>query len=137
MDGSERDSTHDWLVPAAAAPPLLSELELRIDEALVIARASEEAVREVGDAAIDAAKQARRAAELAERASVAALDASRSGGSMPPPEGGAGSTPLVDVGLRSFSERADRVVARLRALQRRPPPSGAASAVAGRRRSRG
>lgn len=127
MERAERDSTQDWLLPAGSAPPLLRELELRIDEAVVIARASEEAVREVGDAAIDAARQARRAAELAERASEVALEASRD----------TGSGTVEEAGLRDFSERADRVSARLRALQRRPAPSGIASAGAARRRSRG
>jgi hypothetical protein len=127
MERVERDSTQDWLLPAGSTPPLLRELELRIDEAVVIARASEAAVREVGDAAIDAALQACRAAELAERASEAALEARR----------GARSDSAQEDGLREFSERADRVAARLRALQRRPSPNGLASAGADRRRSRG
>ena len=59
----------------------LSELVARIDEALATARASEAAVMTVGAAALDAAEQARRAADLAERASAAMLE--RSG---PPPE---------------------------------------------------
>ena len=106
MEGAERDDTQDWLLPEGSAPPLLSELEGRIDEALIIAKASEKAVMAVGDAALDAAQQARRAAELAERAAEAALSAT------PAP-------PVVayeDVALRNFSERADRVVARLRAV---------------------
>jgi hypothetical protein len=107
MEAAERDSTQDWLLPENSAPPLLSELEQRIDEALVIAKASERAVVEVGAAAIEAAEQARRAAEVAERATAAVLGASA-------PE------PGEDAALRRFSERADRVVARLRALERRP-----------------
>jgi hypothetical protein len=103
MEGAERDSTQDWLLPEGAAPPLLSELEERIDEALIIAKASERAVMEVGDAALEAASQARRAADMAERASVAALSA------VPEPT-------YEDVALRNFSQRADRVVARLRAV---------------------
>lgn len=106
MEGAERDNTQDWVLPESAAPPLLSELEQRIDQALIIARASEKAVMAVGDAALDAAQQARRAADLAERASVAALSA------QPPAPG----RPVEDAALRSFSERADRVVARLRAV---------------------
>ncbi|HEX5712588.1 MAG TPA: hypothetical protein VFX85_04655 [Solirubrobacterales bacterium] len=114
MEGSERDNTQDWLLPEEAAPPLLSELESRIDEALIVAKASEKAAIEIGDAALDAAAQARRAADLAERASEAALSASA-----------APAAPLApasdeDPDLRSFSERADRVVARLRALERLP-----------------
>jgi hypothetical protein len=124
MEGTERDRTQDWLLPEGTAPPLLSELEQRIDEALVIAKASEKAVVVVGDAALDAAQQARRAAELAERATAAALSI------VPPvPE-----KPSEDAALRSFSERADRVVARLRALERRPRQRRPAGAVAGRRR---
>ncbi len=108
MEGSERDRTQDWLLPEGAAPPLLSELERRIDDALVIAKASETAVMAVGDAALDAAEQARRAADCAERAAAVALSATP-----PPPE-----PPTEDEALRSFSERADRVMARLRALER-------------------
>lgn len=130
MEGAERDSTQDWLLPAEAAPPRLGELEQRIDEALAIARSSEEVVSIVGAAALDAAKQARRAAELAESASAVALDASRAvlaqrGGSIgaaPVPvaageNGGASSAGSVeDDALRRFSERADRIVARLQAV---------------------
>jgi hypothetical protein len=163
MEGSERDNTQDWLLPEGAAPPLLGELELRIDEALAIARASEAAVGVVGEAAIDAAKQARRAAELAERASEAALGASRAavarqpvGTSQPSTASPSGvifgpaplaplpevassapaSSPLGDASLRRFSERADRVVARLRALERLPR-AGTSSAAAGHRRPGG
>jgi len=57
----ERDTTQDWIVPRGSVP-LVGELEARIDEALVIARASEDGVREVGEMALDAARQARRAA---------------------------------------------------------------------------
>jgi hypothetical protein len=106
MESAERDNTQDWLLPEGAAPPLLSELEGRIDEALVIAKASEKAVMAVGEAALDAAQQARRAAEMAERAADAALSAN------PAPV----ELPYEDAALRSFSERADRVVARLRAV---------------------
>jgi hypothetical protein len=127
MEASERDSTQDWLLPEGAAPPLLSELEGRIDEALTIARASEKAVVAVGEMALDAAEQARRAADLAERASRAALD-SRPAVPEPPSE---------DAALHRFSERADRVVARLRALERRPGAARPASAVAALRRPRG
>ena len=110
MEGAERDNTQDWLLPESAAPPLLSELEGRIDEALVIAKASEKAAIAIGDAALDAAQQARRAAEMAERASQAALSATPVVAAAP------AAVPYEDVALRSFSERADRVVARLRAV---------------------
>ncbi len=77
IEGAERDTTQDWLVPRSAVPTV-SQLEARIDEAVVIARASEEGVREVGEMAVDAARQARRAAQAAEesaRAAAAARDA--------------------------------------------------------------
>lgn len=129
MESAERDDTQDWLLPEGSAPPLLSELEERIDQALIIARASEKAVMAVGDAALDAAQQARRAADLAERATAAVLSATPSEPVAPPqPE-----VPAEDVALRGFSERADRVVARLRALERRRAPRPA-SVGAGRRR---
>jgi hypothetical protein len=128
MEASERDSTQDWLLPQGSAPPLLSELEGRIDEAMAVARASEKAVVAVGDLALDAARQARRAAEIAERATATATALAQSPAPRSPPE---------DVSLRGFSERADRVVARLRALERRPRGSRQASAVAAPRRPGG
>jgi hypothetical protein len=129
MEASERDSTQDWLLPEGARPPLLSELEARIDEALIVAKASEKAVMAVGDAALDAAQQARRAADLAERASVAALSASTA-------VAGAESAP-ADAALRGFSERADRLEARLRTLEGRTRWARPASAVASGRRPGG
>ncbi|HEV7399270.1 MAG TPA: hypothetical protein VGN84_03275 [Solirubrobacterales bacterium] len=131
MEAAGHDSTEEWLLPEQARPPLIGELEQRIDLALATARASEAAVTKVGAAALDAAEQARRAAELAERASAAALDvqakltpvAARAPSSRPGP---------VDESLSSFSERADRLVARLRGLQRIPLVPPAASAAAGR-----
>jgi hypothetical protein len=131
MEGGERDSTQDWLLPDASAPPLVSELERRIDEAVDTARASEAAVMTVGAAALEAAKQAHRAAELAERASAAVLDGLRAAAPAVPQN----VVGLGDKSLRSFTERADRVVARLRALVRIPARSRPASAAAGRRRS--
>ncbi len=132
MEGAERDDTQDWLLPEASAPPLLTELEQRIDEALIIARASEKAVMAVGDAALDAAQQARRAADLAERATAAVLSAIPSEPPSPPRSEG----PAEDA-MRSFSERADRVMARLRALERRPRRGRPASVGAGGRRPGG
>jgi hypothetical protein len=74
MDGSERDNTQDWVIPRGTVPTL-NQLEARIDEALVIARVSEDGVREVGEMALDAARQARRAAEAAEMSAKAAVEA--------------------------------------------------------------
>jgi len=128
MEAAERDSTQDWLLPEDSRPPLLSELEERIDEALIIAKASEKAVMAVGDAAFDAAQQARRAADLAERASAAALSASAAV-TQAPPQG--------DAALHSFSERADRLQMRLRALEGRTRRPGPTSAAAGPRRPGG
>jgi hypothetical protein len=132
MDAAERDSTQDWLVPAGAAPPRLGELELKVDQALAIASASEDGVAAVGEAALDAARQARRAAELAETASAAALEARRAVVGGAPAASAAGPVTAgsdspstaeftvvgadADEALRRFTERADRVAARLRAL---------------------
>jgi hypothetical protein len=127
MDAAGAESTQDWLVPESRRPPTIAELEGRIEEALVTARASEAAVMTVGSAAFDAAEQARRAAELAERASAAALDVAR-GRPTVAPTGEPGSE---EGGLRDFSERADRLVARLRRLQRIPLGAPAASGVSG------
>ncbi|HEX8689985.1 MAG TPA: hypothetical protein VF729_07065 [Solirubrobacterales bacterium] len=125
MDDRAAETTQDWQLPDSARPPLIGELVERIDEALATARASEAAVMTVGAAALDAAEQARRAADLAERASSAMLagqrpvglgagDGSGDARRAPSPAGNA------DDGLRDFAARADRVAARLRELERTP-----------------
>jgi hypothetical protein len=126
VEGAERDSTQDWLLPESKAPPRLGELELRVDEALAIARSCEQAVNVVGDAALEAARQARRAAELAESASAVALDASRAVQATPAGPAAMAAPAAVpahagtaeDDLMRRFNERADRVMTRLRALER-------------------
>jgi hypothetical protein len=118
--------------------PTVAELEARIDEAVVIARASEEGVREVGEMALDAARQAKKAAEMAESASVAAKEAaSKVAGpagpvsdtspaptgagpaSSPPPgrdvEGRPPREVVIDP-LQRFNRRADAIAARLEKL---------------------
>jgi hypothetical protein len=115
MGDHERDSAEDWALPPRARPPLLGELIERIDEALATARASEAAVMTVGAAALDAAEQARHAAELAQRASMA-----MNGGGLAhsPPES------VPDEGaMGDFAARADRVAERLQRLQRLPLPA--------------
>lgn len=136
MEGAARDTTQDWVLPEHSRPPLIGELERRIDEALATARASEEAVMTVGAAAIDAAEQARRAAELAERASVAALNAQGRVESIAvAPPVSAPAPAREDASLTDFSERADRLVARLRQLQRIPLAAPQASEPADRSQS--
>jgi hypothetical protein len=129
MDATERDTTEDWRLPAQASPPLFGELVGRVDEALAIARSSESAVLSLGAAALDAAEQARRAAEAAERASATLLEerqralreerrrAQREERQRLPWVTDAAS---ADSTMRRFSERADRVTARLLALERLP-----------------
>lgn len=122
MDGPQRDSGEDWRLPEPARPPLLGELVERIDEALATARASEAAVMTVGAAALDAAEQARRAAELAERAS-AAMSAAAAVPAAGRPANGVPSGPVPRPGaggMGDFNARADRVAERLRRLQRLP-----------------
>jgi hypothetical protein len=137
MEGTQRDSTQDWVVPRGAVPTV-GELEARIDEAVVIARASEEGVREVGEIALDAARQARKAAEMAEASAKAAKEAVQApkpagpvadrGLSLPgessrssPPAGEAAeeqpSREIVIDPLQRFNERADAIAARLRKLE--------------------
>lgn len=163
MAAATGESTQDWLLPEHSRPPLIGELERRVELALTMARASEAAVVTVGAAAISAAEQAERAAGLAEKASASALEAqdrvaamtltaaratapaaspsrqfavasevedsphSAEGDDSP---GGAEE----DDSLSDFSARADRLVARLRKLQRVPLPAPA-SGAAGRPRS--
>jgi hypothetical protein len=111
VDPAASETTQDWLVPESSRPPLIGELERRIEEALVTARASEAAVMTVGAAAFDAAEQARRAAELAERASAAMLDATPQREPAPLAEGDR---------LRDFHARADLIASRLQKLRRVP-----------------
>jgi hypothetical protein len=143
MAAATGESTQDWLLPEHSRPPLIGELERRVELALTMARASEAAVVTVGAAAISAAEQAERAAGLAEKASATALEAQDRVAAMtlapspptstqPPvaPPGDDGpSDAEEDDSLSEFSARADRLVARLRQLQRVPlpaPSSGAA-----------
>jgi hypothetical protein len=129
MGVAERDSTAEWLLPEHSRPPLIRDLEARVEEALATARASESAVMAVGEAALDAAEEARRAAELAERASAAVFTGrgvspagGEQGGGGPPTAAGEepGSLSAVedeDQSLRDFTARADRIAARLRELE--------------------
>ncbi len=118
MEGmSDQARAEDWTLPERSRPPLLGELVERIDEALATARASEAAVMTVGAAALDAAEQARRAAELAERASAAMAQTRLPVAPEPDrPVSSGGEEAVMD----SFTERADRVAERLRRLQRLP-----------------
>ena len=131
MDGAAPDSTQDWLLPEHSRPPLIGVLEQKVEEALATARASEAAVVTVGAAALDAAEQARRAAELAERASRAVFEPLVAAAS-PAPAAAVAGPGSAQSGLDDFSERADRLVARLRRLQRLPLAAPAASDASGR-----
>lgn len=135
MASASEESTQDWLLPEHSRPPLIGELERRVELALTMARASEAAVVTVGAAAISAAEQAERAAGLAEKASAAALEAQDRVAAMAVAPAPSSTTPTPPAGdedddsLSDFSARADRLVARLRQLQRVPlpaPSSGAA-----------
>jgi hypothetical protein len=117
MSEHERAAAEDWRLPQQARPPLLGELVERIDEALATARASEAAVMTVGAAALDAAEQARHAAELAERASIA-MSGGRAAVDAAPGNGPRIRRPEGD--MDSFGARADRVAERLQRLQRLP-----------------
>jgi hypothetical protein len=123
LEASQRDSTAEWLLPAAAKPPLIHELAAKVEEALATARASESAVMTVGAAALDAAEQAKRAAELAERASVRAFTAP-SAAAQPPTGVAKAPGQSGDESLLDFNERADRLAARLRQLERPLPLEG-------------
>jgi hypothetical protein len=124
MEAGKAETTQDWLLPEHARPPLIGELERRVDQALATARASEAGVITVGASALEAAEQARQAAELAERASGAALAAQRRVEAIAvasvPSSAPESSMETADDSLSDFSARADRLVARLRQLQRVP-----------------
>jgi hypothetical protein len=134
MDAGSRESTQDWLLPEHERPPLIGELERRVEEALATARASEAAVITVGAAALDAAEQARRAAELAERASIAAVSAQEAVSSSAVVSSVESGLDADDDSLGDFSARADQLVERLRQLQRIPLPEPASSDSAARSR---
>jgi hypothetical protein len=148
MAAATGESTQDWLLPEHSRPPLIGELERRVELALTMARASEAAVVTVGAAAISAAEQAERAAGLAEKASATALEVQDRVAAMTlaPSPPTLTQSPLApeaddspsgteeDDSLSDFSARADRLVARLRQLQRVPLPAPA-SGAAGRPRS--
>jgi hypothetical protein len=78
MAVEERDHTGEWRIEPGRRPASVAELEGRIDTAIALAEAAEEAAMEIGAASLEAAEQARRAAELAESASIASQAAARS-----------------------------------------------------------
>ncbi len=133
MTAASGDSTEDWLLPEHSRPPLIGELERRVELALTMARASEAAVVTVGAAAISAAEQAERAAGLAEKASATALEVQDRVAAMTlaptPPAPAESGEDEGDDSLSDFSARADRLVARLRQLQRVPLPAPASGAA--------
>jgi len=122
MAGAAADAIETWLLPEGSRPPTIGELEERIELALATARASEAAIMTVGAAAFDAAEQAKRAAELAERASAKVASAPvRPPSPVPdfrPRQRPRNASP--DNGLRGFHAQADRLAERLRRLQRVP-----------------
>lgn len=111
MNDCKGDPAQEWRLPERSRPPLLGELVERIDEALAVARASEAAVMTVGAAALDAAEQARRAADLAARAS-ATMDGGGAARKRP--------APVYSDSMDEFRARADRVAERLHRLQSLP-----------------
>jgi hypothetical protein len=135
-EGVARDKTEDWLLPEASRPRTFAELESRIEYAVAVARSSEQAVAEIGAAALDAAEQARRAAEMAELAAASAAGVEPPNGAVAfatadpgaivaGPEAAEPGNPALyplppdeDLRLAHFMERADRVVERLRALEK-------------------
>jgi hypothetical protein len=123
MAEGERDDTGDWVLPPEARPATLAQLEQRIDYAVAVARASEAAALEIGAAAIDAAEQAKRAAELAVRASAGMVAGEPLGEDEPGAErsNGAAAEPAAEPesaydSFKHFLERADRISARLEAI---------------------
>ena len=138
VEASERDDTRDWLLEPQQQPPTFAGLVEQVEEALQVARSSEAAVESIGIAATEAAERARDAVEqAADAAEHARRSAELAGGAGFATAGGrresiAGRRPLDDPSLNRFSDRADRLVARLRALQRIPLRSSAKSTPLGR-----
>ncbi len=115
MENGARDTTEEWLLPRRGLLTV-ADLEARVEEATAIARASEAAAISIGAAAIESAEQAKRAANLALKASEAAA---RGAAAAPSRNGGGGHGPHEDDHLVRFSRRADRLSARFARLQRR------------------
>jgi hypothetical protein len=137
------------MLSADSRPLSVAELERRIDVAIGVARAAEEAALEIGAASLEAAEQARRAAVLAERASEASQAAARFAAAREParpstpaanqsdPVGRATrvvtmpAAPLRPIGqpdpfderMVAFRQRAEKVMARLRRLEVATPIS--------------
>lgn len=138
MEASRRDATDDWMLPEDARPPSVKELEARIDVATARARSAEAAASAIGSAALDAAEQARRSAEAAERTHklvderLGLQEGRALPAAAPPPVsngpaamksarwGMAGETFEQDP-MRAFIARADRISLRLQKLQNAPP----------------
>ena len=141
MAAATGESTQDWLLPEHSRPPLCGVLVGRVAPAPARARAAAAAAVAVGAGAIGAAEQAERAANLAEKASATALEAQDRVATMALAPAPAPSSPAEpggdeeDDSLSDFSARADRLVARLRQLQRVPLGSPATSDVSSRTQS--
>jgi outer membrane biosynthesis protein TonB len=97
MATAERDNTDDWVIEPGRRPATVLELEGRIDTAVRLAEAAEQAALEIGAASLEAAEQARNAAALAESASQASHAAARQVAdhiaSAPPPQPAPPSAP--------------------------------------------
>ena len=150
MEASRRDGTDEWVLPENSRPPSVKELEARIDVALSRARSAKNAASAIGAAALDAAEQARRSAEAAERthsllgerltaqpgkAPSGTADPSPQIAPAPPPISNAPDTveePRPEAGeahmgegheedpMRAFIARAERISLRLQRLQGTP-----------------
>jgi hypothetical protein len=135
----ERDTTGEWRITPVRSLVSVAELEGRIDVALATAHSAEEAALEIGAASLEAAEQARRAAALAERASASAAQAAQSAreAAVAPPSAvppvPANAAPVaasakhppdpVEERIAAFTERAERVMARLQRIEAPAAPS--------------
>jgi hypothetical protein len=150
MEASRRDGTDEWVLPEHSRPPSVKELEARIDIAMSRARSAETAASAIGAAALDAAEQARRSADAAERTHMllgerltAQPGQASSGPAEPSPQTASGPWPVSNgpdtVGpgtmeeadseagelhkedpMRAFIARADQISLRLQRLQNTP-----------------
>ena len=126
-EGRERDSTEDWLVPddfgreADAAPspePQPSVLEDTIRAASAAERAAMASL-----VAVEAAGRAEATLWQIEKHLDRAIEMARGAVAQEAPRR-AEEEPREEPSLRRFTERADRLVERLRLLEQRPLPTG-------------
>ena len=126
-DGRERDTTEDWLLPddygreADATPPPAPQPDV-LEDTIRAASAAERAAM-ASLVAVEAAGRAEATLWKIEKHLDRAIELARAPGASAAPLS-AEEEQRKEPSLRRFTERADRVVERLRRLEQHPLPTG-------------